>query len=59
MILHLNKLKFPSPKDALNQIWLKLAQQFWRRYLKFVNVFCYFVIISPWKTMHCAKFGKN
>ena len=28
---------------------LKLAQWFWRRFLNFVNVFCYFVIISLWK----------
>ena len=26
--LHLNKVKFPSPKDALCQDWLKLAQWF-------------------------------
>ena len=38
--LHLNKLKSPSPKDALCQIWLKLAQWFWRRrFFNFVNVF--------------------
>ena len=29
--LHLNKLASPSPKDALYQVWLKLAQWFWRR----------------------------
>ena len=29
--LHLNKLEFPSPKDALWQVWSKLAQWFWRR----------------------------
>ena len=28
--LHLKKLESPSPKDALCQVWLKLAQ-FWRR----------------------------
>ena len=26
--LHLNKLEFPSPKDALYQVWLKLVQWF-------------------------------
>ena len=31
MSLHLNKLEFPSSKDALCQVWLKLAQRFWRR----------------------------
>ena len=39
MVLHLNKLESPSTKDALCQIWLKLAQRFWRRFLNFVNVF--------------------
>ena len=29
--LHLNKLESPSPKDALCQVWLNLAQWFWRR----------------------------
>ena len=29
--LHLTKLNFPSPKDAFCQVWLKLAQWFWRR----------------------------
>ena len=51
--LHLNKLEFPSPKDASHQVWLKLAQRFWRRrFSKFINVFSlFFVIISPWKKM--------
>ena len=29
-VLHLNKLESPSPKDVLCQVWLKLAQWFWR-----------------------------
>ena len=29
--LHLNKLIYPSPKDDLCQVWLKLARWFWRR----------------------------
>ena len=29
--LHLNIIKFPLPKDALCQDWLKLAQWLWRR----------------------------
>ena len=38
--LHLNKLESPSPKNALCQGWLKLAQWSWRRrFFKFVNVF--------------------
>ena len=31
LVLHLNKLESPSPKDVLCQDWLKLAQWFWRR----------------------------
>ena len=31
MVLNLNKFESPSPKDALCQVWLKLAQWFWRR----------------------------
>ena len=30
VVLHLNKLEFPSPNDALCQVWLKLAQWFLR-----------------------------
>ena len=29
--LHLNKLESSLPKNALFQVWLKLAQWFWRR----------------------------
>ena len=43
LVLHLNKLESPSPKDALCQDWLKLAQWFWRRkFFNFVNVFALF-----------------
>ena len=38
--LHLNKRESPTPKLASCQVWLKLAQWFWRRrFLNFVNVF--------------------
>jgi hypothetical protein len=30
--LSLNKFESPSPKDNLCQVWLKLAQWFWRRF---------------------------
>ena len=37
------KLESPSTKDALCQVWLKLAQWFWRRrFLNFVNIFSLF-----------------
>ena len=46
--LHLNKLEFPSPKDALCHVWLKLAQWFWRRrFFNFVNVFSLFLNYLP------------
>ena len=38
--LHFQKLEFPLPKDALCQVWLKLAQWFWRR--RFLNFIIYF-----------------
>ena len=44
------KLESPPPKDALCQVWLKLAQWFLKRFFfNFVNVFHYFIIISPRK----------
>ena len=75
MDLHLKKLESLSPKDALCQVWLKLAQWFWRRrFFNFVNVFSIFRnylplekgwaiyldnLISPHPLMLCAKFGWN
>ena len=62
MALHLNKLKSPSPKDALCQVWLKLAQwflRFWRRFLKFVNVFSlipYYLPLEKGVVLHLKKF---
>ena len=41
--LHLKELESPPPKDALCQVWVKLAQWFWRRrFLNFLNVFSLF-----------------
>ena len=73
LVLHLNKLESPSSKDALCQVWLKLAQWFWRRGLfNFVSVYSLFSNYLPMKRagpffstnmnplhpwMHCAKFG--
>ena len=38
--LHLNNLESLSPKNALCQVWMKLAQWFWRRkFFNFFNVF--------------------
>jgi hypothetical protein len=45
--LHLNKLESPPLKDDLCQVWLKVAQWFWRRFLNDPPYFYIFVIISP------------
>mgnify|MGYP003691595853 CR=1 FL=1 len=38
----------PPPKDALCQVWLKLAKWFWRRrFFNFVNVFSLFFNYLP------------
>ena len=49
--LHLNKLEFPSPKDALCRVCLKLAQCILiRRFLNVVNVFSLFRNYLPLET---------
>ena len=41
--LHLHKRAIPSPKDALCQVWLKLAQWFWKIiFFNLSNVFSLF-----------------
>ena len=46
--LHLNKLESPPRKNVLCQVWLKLAQWFWRRrFLKVVNLFLLFPNYLP------------
>ena len=57
--LYLQKLGSPSPKDALCQVWLKLAQWFWSRKPGFYNLsmcFCVFAIawISASKTSNSS-----
>ena len=52
MALPLNKLESSSPKDALCQVWLKLASLLWGKNFFFTSLPMYlhfFVIISPWK----------
>ena len=46
--LPLKKLEYSSPKNALCQVWLKLALKFWRgRFCKIrLMYFSYFVIIT-------------
>ena len=51
---HLNKSESPSPKDDLGQIWLKLAQWFWRRrFLKIFSEFLHFRYYLPLKMADC------
>ena len=46
--IHLNKLKSPSSKDALCQVWLKLVQWFWiRRFLNIFNIILHFRCYLP------------
>ena len=40
--LHLNRIESTSPKDDLCQIWLKLVQWFWRRFLNDPTPFLHF-----------------
>ena len=47
--LHSNKLEFPTHRNALRQVWLNLAQWFWRRFSKSVNVFLQFCNFLPLK----------
>ena len=45
---HLNKSESPSPKDDLGQVWLKLAQWFWRRrFLKLFHIFLHIRYYLP------------
>ena len=53
--LHLYKLEYPSPKDALCQVWMKAAQLFSRR--RFLNLFNVFSLFHNFVIF--AKFGKN
>jgi hypothetical protein len=47
--LRLNKLGSPSPKDYLFQVWLKLAQWFWRRSLNHPTPFSHFCDYLPFE----------
>ena len=58
--LNLNKLKSPSPKNALCQVWLKLTWWvFRRRFLNFIIVFSLFRNYLPLEkgvSLHLNKF---
>jgi hypothetical protein len=47
LALYLNKLEFPSPKNDLYQVWLKLACWFWKRCSKNFSLFLLFYNYLP------------
>jgi hypothetical protein len=48
MALYLNNLKFPIPKDDLNQVWLQLACWFWRIFFfRYKHKWIWFSLLSP------------
>jgi hypothetical protein len=48
--LSLHKLEFPLPKDNLCQVWLKLAQWFWREFfLNNPTLFLHFCDYLPFE----------
>ena len=59
VIHHLNKGKFPLPKDALCQDWLQLAQRFWRKRFKFRCCICAILLLSPLGKVHDRLFEQT
>ena len=59
VIPFLNKFETPSPKGALCQVWLKLAEWFWRRgFLNSVNVFSVLRNYLPLEKGMALRFNK-
>ena len=57
--LHLDKLKFPSPRDVLCQVWLKRAHWFLRRRFSFkVNVVSLFRYYLPFENGWILQLNK-
>ena len=62
MAFHFNKLESSSPKNALCQVLLKLAQWFWKSfYFILVNVFLLFhnYLAWKWRVLHLNKFESH
>ena len=63
MHIHLNKLEFPTPKDALFQVCVRLAQWFWRkRFLNSLNKFsllCYYLSLEKGVVLHLNKMNES
>jgi hypothetical protein len=47
--IHVYKLESPPPKDDLCQVWIKLAQWFWRRFLNDPTSFLHFCDYLPFE----------
>ena len=56
MVLHLNNLEYPTPKDALLQVWLKLVQWFLRR--RFFN-FCQCIFFLLYRKLSPLEKGQG
>ena len=72
VLLHLNKIESPLPKDALRHVWLKLSQWVWRGFfISYMNIryhplgrrawpFKYTNLFSIYSSrMLCAKLSQN
>ena len=49
MAFYLIKLESPPSKDALYNVWLNMAQRFWRKFFKNILNNIKIAIISPWR----------
>jgi hypothetical protein len=59
LALYLNKLKFPSPKDNLYEVWFNLACWFWRRrFLKMFTAFSFFRYYLPLAKSYLLSLNK-
>ena len=59
--LYLNRHEFPLFKDALHQVWSKMALWVWRRkfenFVKVCLLFCYYLSFENVKALHFFKIG--
>ena len=57
--LYLLELESPSSKDALCQVWLKLAKWFWRKHFSISSMFFLFSTLSPVRKGHGPSFEQT
>ena len=58
MALPLNKFESLLPKDALCQVWLKLALWFWRRLIDWIVFYVVLAILQPYNSEKKMKMWK-